>query len=523
MMTTLIFLQTFLFSSLPFLTVGFNNTLAIAAETAVITASADSVRPREKIIIPAEGKVIKERENAKDAFRIKTVVIDAGHGGHDPGCLGADSQEKHLALAISQALAEGMKERFTDLRIILTRDKDVFVPLHERAAIANRAGADLFISIHCNYMPNSEATHGSETYIMGLHTADHNLDVAKRENAVILLEDNYEKNYDYDPNSPEGHIMLSMYQNAYLEHSILFAERVEAKIHEDAQRRSRGVKQAGFVVLKETAMPSVLIETGFLSNRAEEKYLKTTEGQQQMARAIIKAFEEYRLLVESVAATEEIAEETASAGASTAPEGTTPNPVLQDPFQPAVGDLGTTPIHSTPPASKEKKTGQSVPPPAPEVRNDYALGTDAHRQPAAVATTTPKKAPAKSVEQRMTGDVHIRGNQPVNPAASPKAVSISRPAESVVETGSIHFCVQLAASPRPLNTSGSHWQNTEYLIEVIQEQSLYKYQVRAFPTLREAMTARFALRSNGFTDAFIVAYKGKQRISLEEARRELER
>jgi len=515
MMTTLIFLQTFLLSSLPSTVVGFNNTLAIAKEPAVMISPADSVRPQEFALTPAEGKVIKERETAKDEFRIKTVVIDAGHGGHDPGCLGGDSQEKHLALAISKALASSLENHFSDLRVILTRDKDVFVPLHERAAIANRAGADLFISIHCNFMPNSEATHGSETYVMGLHTAEHNLDVAKRENAVILMEDNYEKNYDYDPNSPEGHIMLSMYQNAYLEHSILFAERVEAKIHEDARRRSRGVKQAGFVVLKETAMPSVLIETGFLSNRQEEQYLKTADGQQQMADAILKAFQEYRLLVEGVAASEEAA---VVAEEPPVPEGKPENPVLKDPFQavpPTSAGMGV-PIQSTD-APEEKQQELNTAPPA---HSDYAQRPDAHRQPAATIRQTMGTS-AQPVSQKMTNDVHVRGSQPPAQAAQPKAVATRQPNSTGSALSQIHFCVQLAASPRPLNTSESRWQDADYQIEVVQEQNMYKYQVRSFESIRGAMTARFALRSQGFTDAFIVAYKGNQRISMDQARQEL--
>lgn len=222
---------------------------------------------------------------------IRTVVIDAGHGGKDPGCLGSHSKEKHLALNIALHLSNLIRNNLPTINVILTRDKDEFIPLEERAAIANRNQADLFISIHCNYFV-SPGTYGSETYVMGLHTSEHNLEVAKRENEAILMEDNYSNNYDYDPNSPEGHILLSLFQHAHLIQSIEFADLVE-KAFDQKGRRSRGVNQAGFVVLKETTMPSVLIETGFLSNPKESQYLSTTKGQKETASAIFNAFKAY--------------------------------------------------------------------------------------------------------------------------------------------------------------------------------------------------------------------------------------
>ena len=225
---------------------------------------------------------------------LHTVVIDAGHGGQDPGCVGRISQEKHITLAIALELQQLISLHHPEVRVILTRDKDVFVPLHERAAIANRHQANLFISIHCNATPDNTSIYGSETFVMGLHTAEHNLDVAKRENSAILMETNYQRNYDYNPNSPEGHIMLSMFQHAYMDQSIRFAEKIERHFTHTARRKSRGVKQAGFVVLKETTMPSVLIEAGFLTNRAEEQFLSTAAGQKQIAQSILGAFREYK-------------------------------------------------------------------------------------------------------------------------------------------------------------------------------------------------------------------------------------
>lgn len=225
-------------------------------------------------------------------YRVKTIVLDAGHGGHDPGCLGASTKEKHIALAIVLKLGKLINEKMPDVKVIYTRDKDVFVELHERAAIANRNNADLFISVHCNAA--AAAAHGTETWVMGEHKNDQNLDIAKRENSVITLEDDYESKYEYNPNSPVAHIIFSLYQNAYLIQSLNLAHKIEDEFKNTNKLKSRGVKQAGFVVLYRTAMPSVLIESGFLTNRTDERYLMSSTGQQKMAQAIFNALQRYR-------------------------------------------------------------------------------------------------------------------------------------------------------------------------------------------------------------------------------------
>lgn len=230
----------------------------------------------------------------EDSGKKFKVVLDAGHGGHDPGTHGKIAKEKDIALALTLKLGEYIQQHMPDVEVIYTRDKDVFVELHKRAQIANENHADLFISIHCNGVRNSKPS-GTETWVMGLHKSDANLEVAKKENAVILLEDDYSQQYDgFDPNSPEAYIIFSFFQNAYLNQSLEMARMVQNQFRDRAKRIDRGVKQAGFLVLYRATMPSVLVEAGFLTNPEEEKYLTSEEGQSYIASAIYRAFREYR-------------------------------------------------------------------------------------------------------------------------------------------------------------------------------------------------------------------------------------
>ena len=236
---------------------------------------------------------------AEQPFAVRKVVIDAGHGGHDAGCIGPKgTREKHVALAVALEVGNLIKKNLPEVQVIYTRTTDVFVELRERAAIANRNKADLFISIHCNAATNRSA-YGAETYVLGLHKSDANLEVAKRENSVIELEDNYKENYGgFDPNSPEWHIAMALNVNAFLEQSSYMAQFVQDELVRGLKRNDRGVKQAGFLVLHQVNMPSVLIEIGFLSNHQEEQYFASKSGQSNAARAIFNAFVRYKNQVE---------------------------------------------------------------------------------------------------------------------------------------------------------------------------------------------------------------------------------
>lgn len=230
---------------------------------------------------------------AQRGVKISTVVIDAGHGGKDPGASGKHSHEKNIALAIALKLGYYIHKYIPDVRVIYTRKTDRFIPLYKRAEIANKNHADLFISIHCN-SSTSPKPYGAETFVLGLHKNRANLEVAQKENAAILYENNPKKYNGFD-NSPESYISLSLFQSPYLKESLNFANKVEQQFKLRAARKARGVLQAGFLVLWRTTMPSVLIETGFLSNPKEEAYLLSKKGQTNIASAIYHAFKAYKI------------------------------------------------------------------------------------------------------------------------------------------------------------------------------------------------------------------------------------
>jgi N-acetylmuramoyl-L-alanine amidase len=230
--------------------------------------------------------------------KIDRVVIDAGHGGKDPGTVGKKSKEKDIALILALKVGNYIKENLPDVEVVYTRKTDVFVELYKRAKIANKEKADVFISIHCNATTSPNAI-GTETWIIGATKGERNLKIAQKENAAILYEADYEKQYDnFDPNSPESYIIFELFQSAYRAQSESLAIKVQNQFANRLHRVDRGVKEAGFLVLVNTTMPSILVEAGFLSNPEEEKYLMSEKGQNEIASGIYRAFKEYKIQME---------------------------------------------------------------------------------------------------------------------------------------------------------------------------------------------------------------------------------
>ena len=225
-----------------------------------------------------------------------TVVIDPGHGGRDPGALGSSSKEKDIVLSVALKIGKLIENNHPDVNVLYTRNKDLFVPLNQRASIANKEHANLFISIHCNALDRKRTSpQGVETFVLGLHRSKDNLDVAKTENSVIMYEEDYSVKYEgFNPNEPESYIIFEFMANEFLDLSVYFASLVQNQLVNNSKRTNRNVRQAGFLVLREVAMPSVLVELGYISNKQEEAYLKSNSGQTSLATSIYNGFRDYK-------------------------------------------------------------------------------------------------------------------------------------------------------------------------------------------------------------------------------------
>lgn len=421
---------------------------------------------------------------APPTFAVKTVVIDAGHGGKDPGAIGPNkTQEKNVALAVALALGKKINDVYPDVRVLYTRSTDVFIPLVDRANFANKNKADLFVSIHCNAAEN-RSVKGSSTYVLGLHKSQDNLDVAKRENAVIELEDNVDKNYDFNPNSPEGHIIMSMKQNAFLDQSIDIAARIETELTGRKEASgSRGVKQAGFFVLYKTSMPSLLAEIGFISNPTEEMYLAGKEGQNEIAEGLFDAFSSYKAHIERAG------KPLASTSKDTANSQTS--------------ESNSVPKNTV---SKNETEKAQVQKNAPEKQGSIKESTKQIEVKPGTKPVAVKETPAPKTEPKQEpAKVEAVVKETPKPAVVEKKVSVEP---------SVVFKLQLFASSKDLK-----WypQLTEKFGKIDVEtlpNGVNRFMTGNFTSYEEAEKLRPKAVQNGYSDAFVIAYSNGARLDI---------
>jgi N-acetylmuramoyl-L-alanine amidase len=413
------------------------------------------------IILLATFLVSSFSPKFKPIFGVRTVVIDAGHGGKDPGCHGSKYKEKDVALAVALKLGKYIEDNLKDVKVVYTRKTDVFLELQQRAEIANKAKADLFICIHCNsacYRDKKlkkdickEEVHGAETYVMGIKNEQGKLDVAKRENSAILLEDNYVQKYDgFDPNSDESYIIMSMFTDTYLNQSLSFAQKVQNQFKTKAGRADKGVKRASLWVLWRTYMPSVLTEIGFLTNPEEEQFLGSLKGQDYIASGLFRAFREYK---------DEI-------------EGTVKK--YDDNFE----------KQETYKLSKEDSTEVA------ELRNALKPSIKEDKD------TTPIKA----VEKEIAIDKKEEKKEEKKDAPEQKEMPIV-------------YKVQIASSDKKIPLDADKFKGVEKPGEY-QDKGIFKYTAGEYSKQADAIKLQGLLRKQGFKDAFVIAMQDGKRIPL---------
>jgi N-acetylmuramoyl-L-alanine amidase len=379
---------------------------------------------------------------ARMSDEIRTVVIDAGHGGKDPGNLGTrryKKTEKDVSLAVALLVEKYILERHPNIKVVMTRRDDSYPTLHERTVIANRAQGDVFISIHCDAAENRSA-YGSSTYVMGKDHDDENR-VAMRENSVILLEDDQDVYEGFDPTKPESYIMLTMFQYAFIQQSVELAQQVQNSFRDDVGRKDRGVKQQPLYVTSRSAMPAILIELGFLTNSAEEDYLITDQGQDEMARSIARSFGQYKLRREGG-----------------------PSAAAEPKVEPKVEAM----VREVEPATEPKPLTVE-----PKVE--------------------PKTEPASAEEK---------------PAPAPGA--------SNLPNQEVFFSIQLSVSGIQKNPKEEPFSALPDVF-VAKDGRLFRYLQGRYRSRAEAISALESARKSGFADAFVVAYRGSARITLDDA------
>lgn len=399
------------------------------------------------------------------------LVLDAGHGGRDPGAVGKIAREKDITLSVVKKVGALVNEKYPDIKVVYTRKNDVFVPLEERASIANNHHADLFISVHTN-AAKSRAAYGAETYTLGLAKSQANLAVAMAENSVMMLEDDYKTRYQgFDPSSVDSYIMFEFMMDTYLDNSIAFATDVQQQLTTRSRRHDRGVRQAGFWVLHRSACPSVLVELGFISNQQEELYMASERGQQELAESIFTAFTKYKRNYDRKSG------------------------------------------NGTPSVSARElpvdKVSEKQPETEPQIRKaespSSAAGTRSKRKPDEAVAGTLTAVPVTQSASDQTGS-----GQSGSPATMQSENS------GIVRTSTIPvFKVQIKSSPTRLNLNSAVFKGLKN-VEVFTEGGLYKYTVGNETDYAAANRLKNELKKK-FPDAFLIAFRGDRKITINEA------
>ena len=391
-----------------------------------------------------------------------TLVIDAGHGGHDAGAVGAITKEKAINLNVALAFGRLVERNCPDVKVIYTRKTDVFVPLHVRADIANKNKADLFISIHTNSLPRGRVARGIETYTLGMHRAADNLAVAKRENEVILYEKDYKQRYQgFDPNSSESYIMFEFMQDHNMAQSVELAKYVQRRTCSLTGRQNKGVKQAGFLVLRETSMPSCLIELGFISTADEERFLHSDNGVSQLGQGIYQAFLDYK---------------------------------------------------------RKHDNNISVPYKADEPKQEVDIPQVVPERPVKETPAEPVKpvvsAPVRVVETLQVKSDSVSAKEEVAPVKK-EVLPMKNEVVPAKNDGAPIFKVQILASSSRLKPASPQLKG-QTGADYYEEGGLFKYTIGASEDYNEISRLRKSLLVN-FPEAFIIAFKGGQKMDVRQA------
>lgn len=454
-------------------------------------------------------------EEAKHRF---TLVIDAGHGGHDPGAIGSFSKEKNINLSVALAFGQLVEDNCPDVKVVYTRKRDVFVSLQRRADLANEHKADLFVSIHTNALPGGKTAYGSETYSLGMAKANENLAVAKRENAVITLESDYQRTYEgFDPNKAESYVIFEIMQDRYMRQSVDLAQCIQ-KQYKRAGRPDKGVHQAGFLVLRNTSMPSVLTELGFISTPAEEQYLNSPKGVSDLSRSLYNGFLAYRRLHDRTA--HDLPPDLPTLTTDRTPQLSTE--AVSD------EDVAVVPVPTVPTA---RRTDTNPEPAASSktAREQSDNKSDADRRP---APSTKKQADSKDKQPKPASQKQPDNTKkPAEPAKKPadkgkqtadkgKQQAPSKPAQKkqpAAKGPKVQYRVQVGAGKKDISPKDSQFKGLA--ITRVKEGSLYKYFYGNYSTYTEAKKGLRTVQAK-MPEAYLVAYVDGKPVSVADARKQ---